>query len=63
MNHRHPGQSGLVVTEISYDNWITHGSQVSGRVNPQLLATRIEERGTSIENPGSNVQHPAPLHA
>ncbi len=28
MNHRHLGQSGLVVSEISYGNWITHGSQV-----------------------------------
>src|SRR5215475_14073673 len=28
MNHRHLGQSGLVVSEISYGNWITHGSQI-----------------------------------
>ncbi len=28
MNYRHLGQSGLVVSEISYGNWITHGSQV-----------------------------------
>ena len=28
MNHRHLGQSGLLVSEISYGNWITHGSQV-----------------------------------
>jgi aryl-alcohol dehydrogenase-like predicted oxidoreductase len=28
MNHRHLGASGLVVSEISYGNWITHGSQV-----------------------------------
>jgi aryl-alcohol dehydrogenase-like predicted oxidoreductase len=28
MNHRHLGSSGLLVSEISYGNWITHGSQV-----------------------------------
>jgi aryl-alcohol dehydrogenase-like predicted oxidoreductase len=28
MMHRHLGRSGLLVSEISYGNWITHGSQV-----------------------------------
>jgi aryl-alcohol dehydrogenase-like predicted oxidoreductase len=28
MKHRHLGNSGLLVSEISYGNWITHGSQV-----------------------------------
>ncbi len=28
MKHRHLGRSGLLVSEISYGNWITHGSQV-----------------------------------
>src|SRR3954468_18129486 len=28
MEHRHLGRSGLLVSEISYGNWITHGSQV-----------------------------------
>jgi aryl-alcohol dehydrogenase-like predicted oxidoreductase len=28
MEHRHLGRSGLMVSEISYGNWITHGSQV-----------------------------------
>src|SRR2546421_2933272 len=28
MEYRHLGRSGLLVTEISYGNWITHGSQV-----------------------------------
>src|SRR5947209_8128125 len=28
MQHRHLGRSGLLVSEISYGNWITHGSQV-----------------------------------
>jgi aryl-alcohol dehydrogenase-like predicted oxidoreductase len=28
MEHRHLGRSGMVVSAISYGNWITHGSQV-----------------------------------
>src|SRR5438874_2376983 len=28
MKHRHLGRSGLLISEISYGNWITHGSQV-----------------------------------
>src|SRR3954470_7813854 len=28
MNYRHLGRSGLVVSEISFGNWLTHGSQV-----------------------------------
>lgn len=28
MNHRHLGSSGLMVSEIAYGNWLTHGSQV-----------------------------------
>ena len=28
MEFRHLGRSGLMVSEISYGNWLTHGSQV-----------------------------------
>src|SRR3954463_12267789 len=28
MEYRYLGRSGMLVTEISYGNWITHGSQV-----------------------------------
>jgi aryl-alcohol dehydrogenase-like predicted oxidoreductase len=28
MEFRHLGQSGLLISEISYGNWVTHGSQV-----------------------------------
>jgi aryl-alcohol dehydrogenase-like predicted oxidoreductase len=28
MNHRHLGKSSLMVSEISYGNWLTHGAQV-----------------------------------
>ena len=29
MEYRHLGKSGLVISEIAYGNWITHGSQVA----------------------------------
>src|SRR5438132_2345505 len=28
MEYRHLGRSGMIVSELSYGNWITHGSQV-----------------------------------
>src|SRR6201994_3412476 len=28
MEHRRLGRSGLLVSEVSYGNWLTHGSQV-----------------------------------
>ncbi|MDX3263204.1 aldo/keto reductase, partial [Streptomyces sp. MI02-2A] len=28
MHHRHLGRSGLIISEIAYGNWLTHGSQV-----------------------------------
>src|SRR5690606_39290634 len=28
MQFRHLGRSGMLVSEISYGNWITHGSQI-----------------------------------
>ncbi len=28
MEHRHLGRSGLLISEIAYGNWVTHGSQV-----------------------------------
>ena len=28
MDYRHLGRSGLLVSALSYGNWITHGSQV-----------------------------------
>ena len=29
MEYRHLGRSGLIISEITYGNWITHGSQVA----------------------------------
>src|SRR3954471_5599358 len=43
MNHRHLGQSGLVVSEISYGNWITHGSQVEKDAAIACVRAALEE--------------------
>ena len=36
VNYRYLGNSGFKVTEITYGNWITHGSQVE---NDAAIAT------------------------
>src|SRR5258707_1259263 len=49
MNHRHLGQSGLVVSEISYGNWITHGSQVEKETAIRCVRAALEEGITTFD--------------
>jgi aryl-alcohol dehydrogenase-like predicted oxidoreductase len=49
MNHRHLGQSGLVVSEISYGNWITHGSQVEKDAAISCVRAALEEGITTFD--------------
>ena len=49
MNHRHLGQSGLVVSEISYGNWITHGSQVEKDTAIACVRAALEEGITTFD--------------
>src|SRR3954467_11049411 len=49
MKHRHLGQSGLVVSEISYGNWITHGSQVEKDAAIASVRAAIEEGITTFD--------------
>src|SRR5205814_2554525 len=49
MNHRHLGQSGLLVSEISYGNWITHGSQVEKDAAIACVRTALEEGITTFD--------------
>jgi hypothetical protein len=37
MNHRRLGNSGLVVSEVSYDSWITHESQATKDTSSDCL--------------------------
>jgi len=49
MEHRHLGQSGLVVSEISYGNWITHGSQVEKDAALACVGAALEEGITTFD--------------
>jgi aryl-alcohol dehydrogenase-like predicted oxidoreductase len=49
MNHRHLGQSGLVVSEISYGNWITHASQVANDTAIACVRAALEEGITTFD--------------
>src|SRR3982751_5719648 len=49
MNHRPLGQSGLLVSEISYGNWITHGSQVEKDAAIACVKAALEEGITTFD--------------
>ena len=49
MEHRHLGKSGLVVSEISYGNWITHGSQVEKDAAVACVKAALEEGITTFD--------------
>jgi len=42
MEYRHLGRSGLMISEISYGNWITHGSQVEEEQATACVRTALE---------------------
>src|ERR1044071_4785758 len=49
MKHRHLGQSGLLVSEISYGNWITHGSQVEKDAAIACVRAALDEGITTFD--------------
>lgn len=49
MNHRHLGKSGLVVSEIAYGNWITHGSQVEKEAAVACVRAALDEGVTTFD--------------
>ncbi|WNG39566.1 aldo/keto reductase [Archangium violaceum] len=49
MNFRHLGKSGLMVSEISYGNWLTHGSQVEEEAALACVRAALEEGITSFD--------------
>jgi aryl-alcohol dehydrogenase-like predicted oxidoreductase len=49
MHYRHLGKSGLVVSEISYGNWITHGSQVEKDAAIACVKAALEEGITTFD--------------
>ncbi|HEU4424915.1 MAG TPA: aldo/keto reductase family protein [Pilimelia sp.] len=49
MEFRHLGRSGLMVSEISYGNWITHGSQVEEEAANACVRAALDVGVTSFD--------------
>jgi aryl-alcohol dehydrogenase-like predicted oxidoreductase len=49
MHFRHLGKSGLVVSEISFGNWLTHGSQVEEAQALACVKAALEEGITTFD--------------
>ena len=49
MDYRHLGRSGLVVSALSYGNWITHGSQVEEDAARACVRTALDEGITTFD--------------
>src|SRR6266545_5197119 len=49
MEFRHLGRSGLMVSEIAYGNWITHGSQIEEEAAVACVRAALEEGITTFD--------------
>jgi aryl-alcohol dehydrogenase-like predicted oxidoreductase len=49
VNYRHLGQSGLVVSEIAYGNWITHAAQIDKDAAIACVRAALEEGITTFD--------------
>jgi aryl-alcohol dehydrogenase-like predicted oxidoreductase len=49
MEFRHLGRSGLMISEIAYGNWITHGSQIEEEAATACVHTALEEGITTFD--------------
>jgi aryl-alcohol dehydrogenase-like predicted oxidoreductase len=49
MEYRHLGKSGLVISEIAYGNWITHGSQVEEQAAAECVRAALDEGITTFD--------------
>jgi diketogulonate reductase-like aldo/keto reductase len=49
MEYRHLGKSGLVISEIAYGNWITHGSQVEEQAAADCVRAALDEGITTFD--------------
>ncbi|MBB5158037.1 aldo/keto reductase family protein [Saccharopolyspora phatthalungensis] len=49
MEFRHLGRSGLVVSEIAYGNWLTHGSQVEEDAATACVRAALDEGITTFD--------------
>jgi aryl-alcohol dehydrogenase-like predicted oxidoreductase len=49
MEFRHLGRSGLLISEIAYGNWITHGSQVEEEAAAACVRAALDEGITTFD--------------
>jgi aryl-alcohol dehydrogenase-like predicted oxidoreductase len=49
MEFRHLGRSGLVISEIAYGNWITHGSQVEAEAAHACVHAALDAGITTFD--------------
>ncbi len=49
MDYRHLGHSGLKITEITYGNWLTHGSQVENDVATSCVKAALDAGITTFD--------------
>lgn len=49
MEFRHLGRSGLVISEIAYGNWITHGSQVEAEAAHACVRAALDNGITTFD--------------
>src|ERR1700754_2914196 len=49
MEFRHLGRSGMLVSEMSYGNWITHGSQVEEDAADACVRAALEQGITTFD--------------
>src|SRR6201994_118215 len=49
MEYRHLGRSGLMISEIAYGNWITHGDQVEEQAAVDCVRAALDEGITTFD--------------
>src|ERR687896_2302096 len=49
MEYRHLGRSGLMISEVAYGNWITHGSQVEEEAAVACVDAALDEGITTFD--------------
>ncbi|MEO6530493.1 MAG: aldo/keto reductase, partial [Specibacter sp.] len=49
MEYRYLGRSGLKITEITYGNWLTHGSQVENDVATACVRAALDAGITTFD--------------
>ena len=49
MEYRHLGRSGLIISEIAYGNWVTHGSQVEEDAARRCVEAALDEGVTCFD--------------